>query len=122
MRIVLNIIWLIFAGIWMFIAYAIAALICFILIITIPFGVAALRIGIFGLWPFRRLRRDVLRRDALDGTLIGCSRRIARRAIGTGALLDEYGAAGDVDDDAADPCGAVRGEEQGRLRDVLRGA
>ena len=37
-------------------------------------------------------------------------------------LLDEYGAAGDVDDDAADPCGVVGGEEQGRLRDVFGGA
>jgi uncharacterized membrane protein YccF (DUF307 family) len=38
----------------MAIGYAVAALICFILIITIPFGVAALRIGIFALWPFGR--------------------------------------------------------------------
>jgi inner membrane component-like transport protein len=33
------------AGVWMAIGYAVAALIVFILIITIPFGVAALRIG-----------------------------------------------------------------------------
>ena len=31
-----------------------AAILCFILIITIPFGVAALRIGFFALWPFGR--------------------------------------------------------------------
>jgi hypothetical protein len=37
-------------------------------------------------------------------------------------VLDEYGAAGDVDDDAADPCGAVGGEEQRCLRDVFGGA
>jgi uncharacterized membrane protein YccF (DUF307 family) len=36
----------------MAIAYAIAALICFVLIITIPFGIASLRIGMFALWPF----------------------------------------------------------------------
>lgn len=52
MRLLLNIIWLVLAGLWMFLAYAIAALICFILIITIPFGIASLRIGIFALWPF----------------------------------------------------------------------
>lgn len=34
------------------IAYAIAALICFTFIITFPFGVAWLRIGILALWPF----------------------------------------------------------------------
>ncbi|GAA0662561.1 hypothetical protein GCM10010193_12360 [Kitasatospora atroaurantiaca] len=35
---VLNVLWLIFCGIWMAIGYAIAGIICFILIITIPFG------------------------------------------------------------------------------------
>jgi uncharacterized membrane protein YccF (DUF307 family) len=52
MRLILNIIWFVFAGLWMAIAYAIAALICFILIVTIPFGIAALRIALYALWPF----------------------------------------------------------------------
>ena len=39
---------------WLAILYVIAAVICFILIITIPFGVAALRIALFALWPFGR--------------------------------------------------------------------
>jgi uncharacterized membrane protein YccF (DUF307 family) len=52
MRLALNIIWFVLAGVWMAIGYAIAALICFVLIITIPFGIAALRIAIFALWPF----------------------------------------------------------------------
>ena len=34
--------------------YAIVALAILILIITIPFGIAAIRIGIFALWPFGR--------------------------------------------------------------------
>jgi uncharacterized membrane protein YccF (DUF307 family) len=51
-RLILNIIWFLLAGIWMAIAYTLAALICFILIITIPFGIAALRIAVFALWPF----------------------------------------------------------------------
>jgi uncharacterized membrane protein YccF (DUF307 family) len=38
LRLILNIIWFVLARLWMAIAYAIAALICFILIITIPFG------------------------------------------------------------------------------------
>jgi uncharacterized membrane protein YccF (DUF307 family) len=68
-RLVLNVIWFIFAGLWLAIAYAIAALIMFILIITIPFGVAALRIGIFALWPFGK---TVIRRaDAGAGSAIG---------------------------------------------------
>src|SRR5215212_12086324 len=52
MRLILNVIWFVLAGFWMAIAYAIAALICFVLIITIPFGIAALRIAVFALWPF----------------------------------------------------------------------
>jgi uncharacterized membrane protein YccF (DUF307 family) len=52
MRLVLNIIWFVLAGLWMAIGYALAALICFILIITIPFGIASLRIAVFALWPF----------------------------------------------------------------------
>ena len=52
MRLALNIIWFVLAGVWMAIAYAIAALICFVFIITIPFGIAALRIAVFALWPF----------------------------------------------------------------------
>jgi uncharacterized membrane protein YccF (DUF307 family) len=52
MRLALNIIWLVLAGLWMAIGYAIAALICFVLIVTIPFGIASLRIAVFALWPF----------------------------------------------------------------------
>ena len=52
MRLILNVIWFVLAGVWMAIAYAIAALICFVLIITIPFGIASLRIAMFALWPF----------------------------------------------------------------------
>ena len=52
MRVLLNIIWFVFEGIWLAIGYTIAAIICFILIITIPFGIASLRIALFSLWPF----------------------------------------------------------------------
>jgi uncharacterized membrane protein YccF (DUF307 family) len=69
MRVLLNVIWFVFAGLWMAIGYAIAALIMFILIITIPFGVAALRIGIFALWPFGKT--VVRRADAGAGSAIG---------------------------------------------------
>ena len=54
MRFLLNIIWFVFGGLWIAIGYVIAAVICFILIITIPFGIAALRIAMFALWPFGR--------------------------------------------------------------------
>jgi len=54
MRAILNIIWLVFEGIWMAIAYFFVGLICFILIITIPFGIASWRIANYVLWPFGR--------------------------------------------------------------------
>jgi uncharacterized membrane protein YccF (DUF307 family) len=53
-RLVANIIWFVLAGFWLFLAYSLAALLCFILIVTIPFGVAALRIAFFAIWPFGR--------------------------------------------------------------------
>jgi uncharacterized membrane protein YccF (DUF307 family) len=61
-RLLLNIIWFVLAGLWMAIGYALAALVCFILIITIPFGIAALRIAMFALWPFGKT--VVKRQDA----------------------------------------------------------
>lgn len=54
MRLLGNIIWFVLAGFWLFVAYAFAALLCFVFIVTIPFGVAALRIAFFGVWPFGR--------------------------------------------------------------------
>lgn len=54
MRLALNIIWLVLCGIWMSILYALAGIVCFVLIITIPFGIAAFRIAGYVLWPFGR--------------------------------------------------------------------
>jgi uncharacterized membrane protein YccF (DUF307 family) len=54
MRTVLNVIWLVLAGFWLAIAYVVAGVICCVLIITIPFGIASFRIANFALWPFGR--------------------------------------------------------------------
>ena len=53
-RTVLNIIWLLLCGIWMALGYVIAGVICCVLIITIPFGIASFRIANYALWPFGR--------------------------------------------------------------------
>src|ERR1700761_3784921 len=53
-RAILNVIWLVLCGVWMAIAYVLAGLVAFILIITIPFGIAAFRIAGYVLWPFGR--------------------------------------------------------------------
>jgi uncharacterized membrane protein YccF (DUF307 family) len=91
-RLLLNIIWFVLAGLWMAIGYAFAALICFILIITIPFGIAALRIAVFALWPFGK---TVIRRpDAGIASGIGnviwfvlCGWWLALAHLITGTLL-----------------------------------
>jgi uncharacterized membrane protein YccF (DUF307 family) len=69
MRLILNIIWLIFAGLWLAILYFLIGILACILIITIPFGIAAFRIGRFALWPFGR--RIVRKPRAGAGSLIG---------------------------------------------------
>ncbi|MET8000392.1 YccF domain-containing protein [Nonomuraea glycinis] len=59
MRTILNIIWLVFAGFWLAVGYALAGIICCILIVTIPFGLASFRIAAYALWPFgRTVERD----------------------------------------------------------------
>jgi uncharacterized membrane protein YccF (DUF307 family) len=68
-RTLLNVIWLIFGGLWMALGYAVVGLICFITIIGIPFGIACFRIANYCLWPFGRT--IVVRRDAGAGSLIG---------------------------------------------------
>jgi len=69
MRLILNIIWLVFGGLWLALGYLLAALLCFILIITIPFGIAALRIASYALWPFGRTIVD--KPGAGTGALVG---------------------------------------------------
>jgi uncharacterized membrane protein YccF (DUF307 family) len=69
MRLILNLIWLILCGWWMAILYFLAGIICFILIITIPFGIASWRIASYVIWPFGR--SIVIRRDAGIASLIG---------------------------------------------------
>ena len=51
---ILNVIWLVLEGLWMAIAYLIVGIVCFVLIITIPFGIASWRIAGYVLWPFGR--------------------------------------------------------------------
>jgi uncharacterized membrane protein YccF (DUF307 family) len=68
-KLLLNLIWLIFGGLVMALGYAVVALVMFILIVTFPFGIASARIALFCLWPFGRT--IVRRPDAGAGSLIG---------------------------------------------------
>ncbi len=69
LNLVLNILWLVLAGFWMAVGYAIAGVICCLLIITIPFGIASFRMANYAFWPFGRT--VVKRPEAGVGSAIG---------------------------------------------------
>lgn len=54
MKTILNVIWLVFGGFWLALGYFFAGVLCCILIITIPWGIASFRIAGYALWPFGR--------------------------------------------------------------------
>lgn len=58
MKTLLNVIWLLFGGIWLALGYVLAGIICCILIVTIPFGIASFRMASYALWPFGRTLVD----------------------------------------------------------------
>ncbi len=68
-RLLLNIIWLILAGFWLALGYALAGIVTVILIVTIPFGLQAFKLASYALWPFGRT--VVRRHDAGAGSVLG---------------------------------------------------
>ena len=52
MKILGNIIWLIFGGFVLFLEYILAGLALCVTIIGIPFGLQAFKLGVLALWPF----------------------------------------------------------------------
>lgn len=62
LRFLLNVLWIIFGGIWMAIAWVIAGLIMCVTIVGIPWARAAFNIAFYTLLPFghRAVRRDRL--------------------------------------------------------------
>jgi uncharacterized membrane protein YccF (DUF307 family) len=69
MKTLLNLIWLVLAGFWLAVGYAVAGIVCCVLIVTIPFGVASFRIAGYTLWPFGRTVVD--KPSAGAGALLG---------------------------------------------------
>ena len=54
MKTLLNIIWLLFGGLWLALGYIFFGILACILIVTIPAGVASFRMASYALWPFGR--------------------------------------------------------------------
>ena len=69
MRTLLNLIWLIFGGLWLALGYFAFGVVACLLIITIPFGIASFRMGAYALWPFGKA--VVYKPNAGAGSLIG---------------------------------------------------
>lgn len=69
MKAILNVIWLVFGGLWLALGYFLAGVICCILIITIPWGIASFRIAGYALWPFGRTVIDKPKGPGVIATL-----------------------------------------------------
>ena len=69
MRLILNVVWLVLCGLWMALAYVLAGIVCCVLIITIPFGIACFRIAGYVIWPFGQ--QIAPRAGAGAGAMIG---------------------------------------------------
>ncbi|MFK4759395.1 YccF domain-containing protein [Microbacterium sp. ZW T5_45] len=54
MRTILNIIWVIFAGLGLWLGYMLAGILLCIPIVTIPWAIASFRIAGYAIWPFGR--------------------------------------------------------------------
>src|ERR1043165_4157685 len=73
MSLILNVLWLVFGGVWMAAGWLIAAVIMAITIIGLPFARAALNIALYALLPFGH-------------TAVPRERITGREDIGTGAF------------------------------------
>lgn len=69
MRTLLNVIWFVFSGLWLWLAYMLAGIVCCVLIVTIPWGIASFRLATYAAWPFGRELVD--RRSAGTLTFLG---------------------------------------------------
>ncbi|SDN21016.1 Uncharacterized membrane protein YccF, DUF307 family [Actinomyces ruminicola] len=54
MRTLLNVIWVVLGGFWLWLEYMFFGIIACLLIVTIPAGIASFRIASYALWPFGR--------------------------------------------------------------------
>jgi uncharacterized membrane protein YccF (DUF307 family) len=69
MKTILNVLWLVLSGFWLALGYVLAGVLCCILVVTIPFGIASFRIAGYALWPFGRTIVD--KPGAGAGSVIG---------------------------------------------------
>ncbi|MDK7236947.1 YccF domain-containing protein [Corynebacterium amycolatum] len=71
MKTLLNIIWLLFGGLWLALGYIFFGVLACILIVTIPAGVASFRMASYALWPFGRSVVERSGRGAVGAVSVG---------------------------------------------------
>ena len=55
MKLLSNLLWLVFGGLFIAIEYFLASLLLMITIIGIPFGVQTMKLAVLAIWPFGHL-------------------------------------------------------------------
>jgi uncharacterized membrane protein YccF (DUF307 family) len=89
MRTLGNLLWFVFAGIWLAAGYAVAGLVLCVTIIGIPFGVQAFKLASFSLWPFGRTVVPAAASGGVFETLINLLWLVV---VGWGLFLAHLGA------------------------------
>ena len=69
MKTLANILWLVLAGLWLFLGYFLAGIVNCVFIITIPFGIQSFKVAGYALWPFGRVLVYRQNRDVALGCL-----------------------------------------------------
>lgn len=69
MRTIGNVLWFLLAGWWLALYYLLCGVVACLLVVTIPFGIAAFRLAGYSLWPFGRTVE--VSRDAGAASMIG---------------------------------------------------
>lgn len=70
MRIIGNLIWLIFGGIIIFLEYLVAGLIMLLTIIGIPWGLQCFKLSLLALWPFGKEIRETQQATGCLNTIL----------------------------------------------------
>ena len=69
MRTIGNLLWLVLAGFWMAVGYAVAGIVLCVTVVGIPFGIQSFKLAGYALWPFGR----VVVNDPDASAALGCS-------------------------------------------------